>query len=96
MEISEKIKLFFETNRFSNSEIGEEYGATKQTIGNYTSGRREIPIDFLVWLKKKFPEIDYNKLFSEDDSKEIIFSEGSASKDIILKEIEQVLTKHLK
>ncbi|KFF26896.1 helix-turn-helix domain-containing protein [Chryseobacterium vrystaatense] len=96
MEISEKIKLFFETNRLSNSEIGEEYGATKQSIGNYINGRREIPIDFLVWLKKKFPEIDYNKLFSEDNSNEIIFNENNPSKELILKEIDSILSKYIK
>ncbi len=98
MKINEKIKVFFNKTGQSNIEIGELYGSTSATIGNYLNGKREIPVDFIVWLKKYCPEIDLNILFSDDEVTEICIAKINDSpekKKEILKEIESVLKKYI-
>ncbi|AZA93013.1 Uncharacterised protein [Chryseobacterium nakagawai] len=97
MTISEKIKLFFIQKKVTYDEIGKLYGSSGQTVGNYVNGRREIPTDFLFWLKKNYPEIDFNKLFEENDSHHIVTDKNNiANKDEIKKEIDKILDQFLK
>ncbi len=96
MTINEKIKFFFIGKKITYEEIGNLYGASGQTIGNYVNGRREIPTEFYVWLKEHFPEIDFNKLFTVSDSINITMdSEKKLSKQQILNEIEKVLSQFI-
>ncbi|MBO6184237.1 MAG: hypothetical protein J6O88_06010 [Chryseobacterium sp.] len=98
MKINEKIKMFFIDKQKSNKEIGDLYGTSPQTVGNYLNGNRDIPTDFIVWLKKMYPEIDLNKLFTKDDITEIIvvdLKNNAERKREILREVDQILKKYL-
>lgn len=98
MKINEKIKLFFTNKNMSNTEIGLLYGVTSATIGHYLNGKREIPSDFIVWLKITYPNIDLNILFNDDDITEISvvqLEDNTAKKREILLDIEGILNKYL-
>lgn len=98
MKINEKIKLFFNNKRMSNTEIGQLYGCTSATVGNYLNGNREIPSDFIVWLKITYPDIDLNILFKDDEITEISvikLEDNTAKKREILLDIEGILNKYL-
>ena len=97
MKINEKIKFFFTAKGLTNTEIGDLYGSTSATIGNYFNGKRDIPIDFILWLKNEYPEMDLNILFKDDENTEICVVKVSDTADIkneILKEMETVLKKY--
>jgi len=98
MRINEKIKIFFHQEGKSNTEISGLYGATSATIGNYLNGRREIPVDFVVWLKKTYPDIDLNILFKDDEITNIKVVDLEKTEELkreIAREIEVVLSKYL-
>lgn len=98
MKVNEKIKLFFEKEKISNIKIGELYGCTSATVGNYLNGNRDIPSDFIIWLKKNYPQIDLNILFKEDNITEIsvvVLKDNTEKKREILKEMDQILKKYL-
>ncbi|MCX8533058.1 hypothetical protein [Chryseobacterium luquanense] len=82
----------------SNIEIGQLYGCTSATVGNYLNGNREIPSDFIVWLKITYPDIDLNILFKDDEITEISvvkLVDNTANKREMLKDIEGILNKYL-
>ncbi len=98
MKINEKIKLFFTNKKMSNTEIGQLYGCTSATVGNYLNGNREIPSDFIVWLKITYPDIDLNILFKDDEITEISvvkLEDNIAKKREMLLDIEGILNKYL-
>lgn len=68
MKISEKIKAFFEEKGWSHTEIGAKYGVSQQTITNYLNEKRAFPLDFLVWMKEEFPEVDINSIISKKEN----------------------------
>jgi transcriptional regulator with XRE-family HTH domain len=96
MTVSEKIKFFFLGKKITFEEIGNLFGTSGQTIGNYVNGRREIPTDFFLWLKANYPEIDFNKLFSGSDSGNITIDGKPINTQQILLDIEKILNNHLK
>ncbi len=73
MEIREKINRYLTENSISYKEIAEGYGVAAPTISNYFAGKREIPLDFLVWFVANYP-IDVIKLF--DRNYQNIIGEG--------------------
>lgn len=97
MKISEKIKAFFEEKGWSHTEIGAKFGVSQQTITNYLNEKRAIPLDFLVWMKEEFPEIDTNSIISKNEK--YIVAESQAmynrkeNREEILNEIGRVLDK---
>ena len=96
MTISEKIKMFFITKKVTHDEIAKLYGSTAQTVGNYVNGRREMPLEFLTWLKKNYPEIDFNKLFTENNSHQITNEpKNMEMKEEMKREIDKILDRYL-
>lgn len=99
MKISEKIKEFFDEKGWSHTEIGAKYGVSQQTITNYLNEKRAIPLDFLVWMKEVFPEVDINSIISKKENH--IVSESKAmnkrkeSREEILKEFGKILDNYL-
>lgn len=100
MNINEKLKYFFLQKKMSQGQIAEDFGGvTSQSIGLYLNGKRDIPTDFIIWLKKKFPDIDLNKLFINDENSNIYFEKEEKienKKEKILAEFTNLLNKHLK
>ncbi|KNB61009.1 helix-turn-helix domain-containing protein [Chryseobacterium sp. Hurlbut01] len=99
MKISEKIKSFFEEKGLSHTQIGAKYGVSQQTITNYFNEKRAIPLDFLVWMKEEFPEIDINSIISKKEN--YIVSESRAmykrkeTREEILNDIGKILDKYV-
>ncbi len=98
MNIKDKLKDFFIKLNITHTEIGAAYGVSQQTITNYMNGKREIPLVFIVWLKKTYPYIDLNSLLS--DSHKTIVSEphkGYGNENLkteALKEIGEIMDKY--
>lgn len=102
MKISlEKFKEFFETQEWSHTEIGASYGASQQTITNYLNGKRKIPLDFILWMKEKFPNLDLNSIFDGQVIKMVseermtYANEAKKDRETILAEIGGILDKYL-
>ena len=98
MNIKSKLKSFFSENNLTYTEVAFLYGVSQQSITNYLNGKREIPLTFIIWLKKTYPDINLNSLFS--DEYELMVSEpkekyGSVqSKVAALKEIGEIMDKY--
>ncbi len=98
MSIKNKLKLFLSKNHLTYTEVAFMYGVSQQTITNYMNGKREIPLAFIIWLKKTYPDINLNSLFSDDY--ELMVSEprenygNEKSKAEALKEIGEIMDKY--
>lgn len=95
MIISDKIKRFFEEKNWSHTQIGYKYGASQQTITNYLNQKRAIPLDFIVWMKEEFPEIDINSIVSKQENHIVAETRASyerkESKEQVLQKIGKIL-----
>lgn len=92
---NEKLQLFFKDKGLKQYEIGKILGYSPAMIGRYLKGSDKINADFIIKLVKKFPDVDLQYLFSEDDIQ--LLSEPSSyyglNEDNLDKELEIIIKK---
>lgn len=84
----EKLQLFFKKKGLKQKEIGEALGYSPAMISRYLKGSDKINSDFILILVKKFPEIDLQYIFSDENKNTSMVSEpceeyGIKEEDII-------------
>lgn len=104
MNINEKISNFFKERSILNNDIAKKLDVTESTISNYFSGKRQMPLSFVVWFINNY-QPNLEELF--DTGSTYVTAEPKAKygqkvindKDLklekILKDIEKTLRKNL-
>ncbi|KMQ72625.1 helix-turn-helix domain-containing protein [Chryseobacterium koreense] len=62
MEINERIAKVLEYSGLSPSEFADEIDVQRSNISHITSGRNKPSLDFLIKLKDRFPELQWDWL----------------------------------
>jgi len=60
MNLNERISKIIEYSNFTSSEFADEIDVQRSSVSHITSGRNKPSLDFLVKVKEKFPEIDWD------------------------------------
>ena len=60
MNLNERISKIIEYSELSLSEFADEIEVQRSNISHITSGRNKPSLDFLMKIKKRFPELDYD------------------------------------
>ena len=60
MNLNERISKIIEYSALSLSEFADEIEVQRSNISHITSGRNKPSLDFLMKIKKRFPELDYD------------------------------------
>jgi transcriptional regulator with XRE-family HTH domain len=63
----DKLQVFFKEKGLKQYEIGEVLGYSPAMIGRYLKGTDKINADFIVKLVKKFPDVDLQYIFSDEE-----------------------------
>lgn len=102
LKVKTKIKAFLKEKNVSYTSIGEEFGTTKQYISQMLSPKSKIPLDFIMFLCEKYPEIDLNKLLKPTVTTNIVAENGTAEyqtagrkREKILEEIGKILDEYV-
>lgn len=78
MKINEKISMFIEEKGVKNSFLADKLEISHQYLGQILKGKKNVTLDFLLNLKKEYPEIDLNKLTEDNFSNISILNEPNA------------------
>jgi transcriptional regulator with XRE-family HTH domain len=70
MKYNEKLRSFFKDKGYKQKEIAALLGYSPAMIGRYLKGSDKVNSDFIQILIKKFPEIDLQYIFSEDEDQD--------------------------
>ncbi|WP_107808262.1 helix-turn-helix domain-containing protein [Elizabethkingia sp. YR214] len=62
MEISDRIKKIIDHYDYSPSEFADTIDVPRSSISHITSGRNKASLDFIVKIKNRFPEIQWDWL----------------------------------
>jgi len=62
MDISNRIKKVIEYYGYSPSEFADEIDVARSSISHITSGRNKASLDFIIKIKNRFPEIQWDWL----------------------------------
>ncbi len=62
MDIKERISKIIEYSGFSLSEFADEIEVQRSNISHITSGRNKPSLDFLIKIKNRFPELEWEWL----------------------------------
>jgi len=62
MDISSRIKKVIEYYGYSPSEFADEIDVARSSISHITSGRNKASLDFIIKIKNRFPEIQWDWL----------------------------------
>ncbi|CAM3695594.1 helix-turn-helix domain-containing protein [Elizabethkingia occulta] len=62
MEISDRIKKIIDHYGYSPSEFADTIDVPRSSISHITSGRNKASLDFIVKIKNRFPEIQWDWL----------------------------------
>lgn len=101
MEIREKISFLLKKNKVSQREMAELQGMTPSNLSQILQGKQSLSLNFILNLKKEFPELDYNTLLNDDlDATDIMAVaeqntpyEKQLSPKSALQEIKKILEK---
>lgn len=62
MELNERITKVLEYSKLSPSEFADEIDVQRSNISHITSGRNKPSLDFLIKIKDRFPELEWDWL----------------------------------
>lgn len=62
MEISERIKSIIDFYQYSSSEFADTIEVPRSSISHITSGRNKPSLDFMMKIKNRFPELQWEWL----------------------------------
>lgn len=62
MNLNERISKIIEYSGFSSSEFADEVEVQRSNISHITSGRNKPSLDFLIKIKDRFPELEWDWL----------------------------------
>lgn len=66
MNLNERISKIIEYSGFTSSEFADEIEVQRSSISHITSGRNKPSLDFLVKVKDRFPEFQWDWLIKGD------------------------------
>jgi len=66
MNLNERISKIIEYSGFTSSEFADEVEVQRSSISHITSGRNKPSLDFLVKVKDRFPEFQWDWLIKGD------------------------------
>lgn len=70
MNLNQRIAKIIEYSGFSSSEFADEVEVQRSSISHITSGRNKPSLDFLIKIKERFPELEWDWLIKgEGDMK---------------------------
>jgi transcriptional regulator with XRE-family HTH domain len=78
MNLNERISKIIEYSKLSVSEFADEIEVQRSSISHITSGRNKPSLDFLVKVKDKFPELEWDWLINNEG--EMLKSEKEETK----------------
>ena len=62
MNLNERISKIIEYSELTSSEFADEIEVQRSSISHITSGRNKPSLDFLIKVKEKFPELNWDWL----------------------------------
>ncbi len=86
MNLNDRISKIIEYSQLSASEFADEIDVQRSNISHITSGRNKPSLDFLIKIKNRFPELQWNWLI-EGNGEMLISNEVQSSPFEISKEI---------
>ena len=101
MTIKDKINKFLIEKKLSHADVGRRYNTSQQNVSRFLGPKGKVPLDFVVWLKTEYPEIDLERLMLNKTSKTIVresnvsYEKARNAKETILEEIGEILDRHL-
>ncbi|MBU8881967.1 helix-turn-helix domain-containing protein [Kaistella sp. DKR-2] len=66
MNLNERISKIIEYSELSSSEFADEIDVQRSNISHITSGRNKPSLDFLIKIKDRFPQIQWDWLIMGD------------------------------
>lgn len=66
MNLNERISKIIEYSGFSSSEFADEIDVQRSNISHIASGRNKPSLDFLIKIKDRFPELQWDWLIKGD------------------------------
>ncbi|MFH0762248.1 MAG: helix-turn-helix transcriptional regulator [Bacteroidota bacterium] len=58
MSVSQRIKIFLESIKLTQKEVGDMVGLTKQGVSSFMRGKTNPPLDVLGKILLKYPELN--------------------------------------
>lgn len=62
MNLNERISKIIEYSNLTSSEFADEIDVQRSSVSHITSGRNKPSLDFLIKVKEKFPELEWEWL----------------------------------
>ncbi len=72
MTLNDRISKIIEYSQLTSSEFADEIEVQRSSISHITSGRNKPSLDFLIKVKERFPELNWDWLINGEG--EMIFS----------------------
>lgn len=66
MNLNERISKIIEYSELTSSEFADAVDVQRSSISHITSGRNKPSLDFLIKVKEKFPELEWDWLIKGD------------------------------
>ncbi|WP_124642083.1 MULTISPECIES: helix-turn-helix domain-containing protein [Amniculibacterium] len=79
MTLNERISKIIEYSQFSLSEFADEIDVQRSSISHITSGRNKPSLDFLIKVKDRFPELQWDWLIKNEG--EMLASEKNEAEE---------------
>ena len=79
MNLNERISKIIEYSQLTSSEFADEIDVQRSSISHITSGRNKPSLDFLIKVKEKFPELEWDWLIKGDGEMLIKKEESQAA-----------------
>lgn len=79
MNLNERISKIIEYSQLTSSEFADEIDVQRSSISHITSGRNKPSLDFLIKVKEKFPELEWDWLIKGDGEMLIKKEENQAT-----------------
>ncbi len=77
MDLNSRVQKIINYSELSSSEFADEIGVQRSNISHVLSGRNKPSLDFLMKIKDRFPEIQWEWLIEGKGS--MVFSEDEAA-----------------
>ena len=77
MDLNSRVQKIINYSELSSSEFADEIGVQRSNISHVLSGRNKPSLDFLMKIKDRFPEIQWEWLIEGEGA--MIFSENEAA-----------------
>ena len=77
MDLNSRVQKIINYSELSSSEFADEIGVQRSNISHVLSGRNKPSLDFLIKIKDRFPEIQWEWLIEGKGA--MIFSENEAA-----------------